>query len=113
MSEGGDHTNSRKLNIIIWLDDSLCLTAFSISVFAAADTEVKIPANCDLKGQGSSESVTTEILLEGKGEVPASKKHSIRIKGTGKGTFPGDSFYITGIGCQNLSEQWEQSKGSV
>ena len=65
----------------------LCLTVFSVSVFAAADTEVKIPASVVLKGQGSSESVTTEILLEGEGEVPASKKHSIRIKGTGKGTF--------------------------
>ena len=33
MSEGGDHTNSRKLNMIICLM-ILCLTDFSVSVFA-------------------------------------------------------------------------------
>lgn len=96
MSKGGDHTNSRKLNIIIWLM-ILCLTAFPVSVFAAADTEVKIPVSVVLKEQGTSESVTTEILLEGEGEVPAPTKHSIRIKGTGKGNFRGIHFTAPGI----------------
>ena len=96
MSKGGDHTNSRKLNIIIWLM-ILCLTAFPVSVFAAADTEVKIPVSVVLKEQGTSESVATEILLEGEGEVPVPTKHSIRIKGTGKGNFQGIHFTAPGI----------------
>lgn len=75
----------------------LCLTAFPVSVFAAADTEVKIPVSVVLKEQGSSESVTTEILLEGEGEVPVPASGSIRITGTGKGTFPGIRFPVPGI----------------
>ena len=75
----------------------LCLTAFPVSVFATADTEVKIPVSVVLKEQGTSESVTTEILLEGEGEVPAPTKRSIRIKGTGKGNFQGIHFTAPGI----------------
>ena len=98
MSKGGDHTNSRKLNIIIWLM-ILCLTAFSVSVFAAADTEIKIPVSVVLKGQGSSESVTTEILLEGEGEVPASKSTVFGSKEQAKAPFRG--FILHHLGFMN------------